>query len=66
MDENPNMQFQIPSEQGPIRWATHRKKCVDVSGGGTMTGTNIQMWDGGEHANMQFTVRTSRTMDVVI
>jgi len=55
------MQFQMPSEQGPIRWATHRNKCIDVSGGGTMTGTDIQMWDcgdGGEHPNMQFTVDT--------
>jgi len=60
MVENTNMQFLLPSEQGTIRWATHRNKCIDVAGGGTTTGTNIQMWecdDNDQNRNMQFTVR---------
>merc|ERR1712217_366341 len=51
------MQFLLRSEQGPIRWATHRNKCMDVSRGETRNGANIQMWDcadDGQHHNMQF------------
>ncbi len=46
-----------PVHSGPIRWAVHPNKCLDVSGGNTRNGTQLQTWDcvnDGTHPNMQF------------
>lgn len=51
-----------PSGRGPIRWASHPTKCIDVSQGGTANGNNIWLWDcvnGGQHQNMQWTLPPS-------
>merc|ERR1719464_81946 len=56
-DVNPNRNFKVPAYgSGPIIWATHPTKCLDVPSGHTWNGNSIQLWtcyDGSP--NQQFT-----------
>jgi len=40
------------SGRGPIRLAAHPEKCVDVFGGRTYNGVNLQIWDCGKYRNL--------------
>uniref|UniRef100_A0A7S4Q274 Peptidase A1 domain-containing protein n=1 Tax=Alexandrium monilatum TaxID=311494 RepID=A0A7S4Q274_9DINO len=49
---------------GPIRWAAHPGKCLDVTDGSVADGTPLQLWDcGGAAANQRFRAEHVRSIN---